>query len=183
MISFALIEDENGRTFFEDLYYKYRQHMYIIAFQIIKDRHLAEDVVSDTFIKIAQKIDFVASLSEKRQQDYISIMVRNQAIDMYRKKHKVQEEALDEAITDLHLQSSDEALMERIGHAYLVAAIDKLPDLYKDVLKLRCLYQMSTEETAQILRISPNSVNQRLFRAKSKLMSILKEEQYFNEAK
>ena len=26
MISFALIEDENGRTFFEDLYYKYRRN-------------------------------------------------------------------------------------------------------------------------------------------------------------
>ena len=71
--------------------------------------------------------------------------------------------------------------MERIGHAYLVAAIDKLPDLYKDVLKLRCLYQMSTEDTATLLGLSTNGVNQRLFRAKAKLMDILMEEDYFDE--
>ena len=94
MFTCALIADGHERVLFEDLYYKYRQHMYIIAFQIIKDAHLAEDVVSDTFIKIAKKIEFIASLSEKRQKDYILIMVRNQAIDLYRKKNKLREDVL-----------------------------------------------------------------------------------------
>ncbi|WP_282751190.1 RNA polymerase sigma factor [Emergencia timonensis] len=182
MIAFTLIDDEDGRTLFENLCYKYRHHMYIVAFQIIKDVHLAEDVVSDVFIKVARKIDFIASLSEKRQQDYILIMVRNQAIDVYRKKHKTREESFEEAIIDPHLQSSDDALLDRIRHTCLVAAIDKLPDIYKDVLKLRCLYQMTTADTATTLGLTSNGVNQRLFRAKAKLMDILKEEGYFDEA-
>lgn len=181
MFTCALIADGHERVLFEDLYYKYRQHMYIIAFQIIKDAHLAEDVVSDTFIKIAKKIEFIASLSEKRQKDYILIMVRNQAIDLYRKKNKIQEDVFEETTIDSYIQSSDDELLARIGHAYLVSAINKLPDLYKDALKLRCLYQLSTEETAAVLGLTVNGVNQRLFRAKLKLMEILKEEGYFDE--
>lgn len=88
MIAYALIDNEQSRTFFEQLYYQYRQHMYWIAQQILCDEYLAEDVTSEAFIRIAKKIDFIASLPEKQQRDYIVVVLRNLAIDANRKKHK-----------------------------------------------------------------------------------------------
>lgn len=77
MIAYALIENEQSRTFFEQLYYQYRQHMCWIARQILCDEYLAEDVTAEAFIRIAKKIDFIASLSEKQQRDYIVVILRN----------------------------------------------------------------------------------------------------------
>lgn len=181
MIAYALIENEQSRTFFEQLYYQYRQHMYWIARQILCDEYLAEDVTAEAFIRIAKKIDFIASLSEKQQRDYIVVILRNLAIDAYRKKRKSPEiltEAPEVSPTD---DTLDEKIFGKVRYDDLVVAISKLQNPYLDVLKLRCLYQQSAEETANILGISVNSVNQRLFRAKAKLKQILKEEQYFYE--
>lgn len=88
MIAYALIDDEQSRTLFEQLYYQYRQHMYWIARQILCDEYLAEDITAEAFIRIAKKIDFIASLPEKQQRDYIVVVLRNFAIDANRKKHK-----------------------------------------------------------------------------------------------
>ncbi len=48
-IYLQLIDTTEAKSEFEILYYEYRKLMYYIAFDIVGDRHLAEDVVSETF--------------------------------------------------------------------------------------------------------------------------------------
>ena len=50
-----------------------------------------------------------------------------------------------------------------------MAAIGELPEAYRDVLMLRCLQELSAEQTGELLGISANSVNIRLTRARKAL--------------
>ena len=47
--------------------------------------------------------------------------------------------------------------------------IKGLPEAYRDVLMLRCLQELSAEQTGELLGISANSVNIRLTRARKAL--------------
>jgi RNA polymerase sigma-70 factor (ECF subfamily) len=53
-------------------------------------------------------------------------------------------------------------------------AVADLPEIYRDVLVLRDLQQLTTEETAQSLRSSVPAVKSRLFRARGMLSSALR---------
>jgi RNA polymerase sigma-70 factor (ECF subfamily) len=53
------------------------------------------------------------------------------------------------------------------------AAIDRLPETHRTVLLLRDIEELSTEEAAQVLGITPNAVKIRLHRARQALRSLL----------
>ena len=55
-MSFSDIEDEN---IFERLYYKYRNLMYTVAFDILHNTSDAEDAVSEAFLRIAKNFSLV----------------------------------------------------------------------------------------------------------------------------
>jgi RNA polymerase sigma-70 factor (ECF subfamily) len=53
------------------------------------------------------------------------------------------------------------------------AAIDRLPASYRTVLLLRDIEELSTEETAQALGVTSNTVKIRLHRARQALLKLL----------
>ena len=55
----------------------------------------------------------------------------------------------------------------------VLAAIDKLPDLYRDILMLRDIEELSTEEAARELEITEGAVKTRLHRARLALRESL----------
>jgi RNA polymerase sigma-70 factor (ECF subfamily) len=65
-------------------------------------------------------------------------------------------------------------LLERAEVQEVVrSAIARLPDNYREVLVLRDLEELSTEETAQALGVTPNAVKVRLHRARQALRTLL----------
>jgi RNA polymerase sigma-70 factor (ECF subfamily) len=57
--------------------------------------------------------------------------------------------------------------------AHVWACIDRLPDSYREVLVLRDLEELDTEQTAQHLSINPGAVKTRLHRARQALRTLL----------
>ena len=55
-------------------------------------------------------------------------------------------------------------------------ALASLPEMHRQVLMLRYMAGMKSKEIAQTLRVSPNTIDQRLVRARAKLKTILSEE-------
>src|SRR5262249_28736609 len=70
----------------------------------------------------------------------------------------------------------DEALARltraEIG-AHVRACIDRLPDLCREVLVVRAIEELDTEQTAQHLGINPGAVKTRLHRARQALRTLL----------
>jgi RNA polymerase sigma-70 factor (ECF subfamily) len=57
--------------------------------------------------------------------------------------------------------------------AQVRACIDRLPDPYREVLVLRDIEELDTEQTAQHLGINPGAVKTRLHRARQALRTLL----------
>ena len=69
----------------------------------------------------------------------------------------------------------EEMLIKVEDYKNLAECINKLGDIYKDVLYLRIFHQLSSKEAAKILNVSEANINTRLKRAKRMLYQMLKE--------
>jgi RNA polymerase sigma-70 factor (ECF subfamily) len=67
----------------------------------------------------------------------------------------------------------DEALAAGLDLARASAAITRLPETFREVLVLCALEELSSEDAAAILAISPEAVRKRLSRARAELATVL----------
>ena len=89
MLSYTvLIDDKDNEILFDQIYNSYRQGMYQIAYSILHDVQLAEDMTAETFVRVAANMKKISTMTEQKRRDYIAIIIRNISIDEYRKRRK-----------------------------------------------------------------------------------------------
>lgn len=146
--------------------------MYNTSLRIVKDPQEAEDIMQESFLSAFGKI--------KTYQGKVSFgawlkrIVINNSLDVIKKKRLFFEE-LNEDYTQLAMQ--EDALEEELlaNQMDLVReGIQKLPDGYRVILSLHLLEGYDHEEIAEILNISSSTSRSQFFRAKQKLLRILK---------
>lgn len=157
----------------------YMKAMWQKAYSVIFDAHEAEDACQEAFIKIIRVIDDIEDITELRAKAFCCIIAKNTAIDMGRKNaHAAPTE-------DLYLEleaeapeqdAPDEIAASNEGIERLAEQIAELPESYQDVLRLRCLYEMSAEQTAQLLGMNANAVNIKLSRARKMLRAKIEQD-------
>lgn len=165
-MSFSDIEDEN---IFERLYYKYRNLMYTVAFDILHNTSDAEDAVSEAFLRIAKNFSLVDKRICPKTANQFVIIVRNISIDMYRKNKRESQQR--DAVREVSYSD-----FEGFECGGIMSAINSLPQATRDTLYLNCIYGFSPEEISKLLGAKPDAIYKRLQRAKAKLWEILKEE-------
>lgn len=165
-MTFCDSEDENA---FERLYYKYRNLMYTVAFEILHNASDAEDAVSEAFLRIAKNFSLVEKKICPKTANQFVIIVRNISIDMYRKNKRESEQR-----GVIHEVSYSD--FEGFECQSILSAINTLPQAMRDTLYLNCIYGFSPDEISGLLGAKPDAVYKRLQRAKSKLWEILLEE-------
>ena len=69
-----------------------------------------------------------------------------------------------------------DAHSENLRNKRLHEALASLPEIHRQVLVLRYMAGLKSKEIAETLRVSPNTINQRLMRARAKLRTGLNEE-------
>ena len=69
-----------------------------------------------------------------------------------------------------------DAHTEKLRNEQIHEALASLPEIHRQVLVLRYMAGMRSKEIAQALRVSPNTINQRLLRARTNLKAVLNEE-------
>ena len=149
--------------FIERCYEFYEDKMYRVAFNILHDVSSAEDAVQDAFVKlIKNKVVFEDEFSDDCRK-FIVTVVKNSAIDIYRKQSRVLTEPID-AIPEIAYANavSSESLS-------LSEGISKLPDKYKPVIECLAVKGMSVKETSDYLGISESNVRKRCERARKML--------------
>ncbi|MBQ8407338.1 MAG: sigma-70 family RNA polymerase sigma factor [Clostridia bacterium] len=177
------IESEEDRTFVEDIYIRYEKQMYLIANNVLKNHHDAQDCVHETVKIIIDSLDKFKSAYQNRTLDSIVIIAcRNCAINMYNKrKYRVKHETsstiydpendrytvADIADPDAEL---DKMIVNRENLERLQALIASLDPIYRDVLMLKCM-DLDYNEISKIMSISPASARQRVHRARSILIA------------
>ena len=159
MISFALVERQSQLCLFEFLYRTYSQGMFQIAYGILHDVQHAEDMVAETYIRVAKNINRIAEIPADKHRSYLKMIIRNICIDYYRSIHPT--DTVYEIPLDLSDNSSgpEDIIIDRITVEEIVQAISELPDKYRDVLKLSYLYDHTTEEIGIALNLSTSNTH------------------------
>ena len=115
LIYHQVIETEEDKSKFEDIYLEYRGLMYYVAYKRLHHEQDAEDAVHHAFMKIAENITAIDPVSPKTKQLVVTI-VDNRVTDMLRMngRHPTAEyndEILSSLNSELH---TDDLLTEAI---------------------------------------------------------------------
>lgn len=168
----SLIETDEERSKFEEIYYEYKDLMYYVAFDILKDNVGAEDAVHDAFLKIINILEKIDDVKCPKTKSLIVIIVKRTAIDEYRSRKRKQTLRLDDDALTLSTEAELDKL--EIGTS-IQKAILKLPDKYRDVLMLKYDNELSDVEISALTGMSVSNVRKTVYRAKQRLGEILKE--------
>lgn len=174
----SMLETEEGRDKFTAIYEKYKNLMYYTAQNVLKDEHLAEDAVHNTFLKMLSIIDSIRTENDSELKGFIVLLTKNKAIDLIRSRKTHREIAEDEDTILLNAASApsaEQVVLDMDGLNGLVECIQGLKDIYRIPLTLRA-HGYKVKEIADILDLSEESVKQRLFRGRKVALQHLEEE-------
>lgn len=176
----SMIENEQDKSFFEELYQEYRYTMLGVAFNYLKDIQLAEDAVHDAFLKILQHLDKIRYFECNKTRTYFVLIVKNIAIDMLRRQKHLEPAALEDFADSLETiqPGPDETAESAEGEDILMKALKAVPRPYLDVLSLRMVYGFDNSQIARLLNIPETTVRVHLYRGRKKLMALLQEGDY-----
>jgi len=168
---------------FETLVRKYMAALLRVARRFMRSEEDARDAVQDAFISAFRSIGSFAANAQL--STWLHRIVINACLMRLRTQRRHPEEDIEEYLPrfreDGHQlppsqqwTETAETILEREELQGVVRnAIDMLPDTYREVLLLRDLEELSTEEAAEALHVTPNAVKIRLHRARQALRTLL----------
>lgn len=174
----SLIDNDNDRKLFEEIYYAHRKQMFTLAFAILENEDDAEDLVHDVFCNIAEK--YMQSLQNiKNKQDiknYLLKATKNSALNKKRdtKPHiSLHESEYMLNKDDLNDNEFLDMVCNNISYQEVLSAIRGLDKKYEDVLYLHFVIGMTIPEVAEHLDRNKQTVKKQLFRGKILLLEKL----------
>ncbi len=169
------MKSRGQRDKFTQLYETYRYTMLHVAASILKDQAEAEDVVHDAFLKIMEVMDQIGDVNCSKTRGLIVIIVKNKAIDRFRREKRVEQHPLEDYAYTLSDEGDGpvDLVIGKQGYERLLAAISSLGEKYRSVLELKYIYGYGNAEIARILDIEQKTLNMRIYRAKGMLRQIL----------
>lgn len=168
-----LIEDEDDRAFIQRLFLQNELAMYGMALRIVKDHHIASDMVSASCLKMIEKIHYLRRIPVCKQTPYIISIVRNTSL-MYLRKRRIENSWLmdDERVLDWAAKTSmpvDESILMEAEAEELREAIRRLNARERDLLVMKYFEQRTDEEISLVLGIGKDSVRFYLTKARRAL--------------
>ena len=149
----------------DEMFLRYGDMLYRLVLSRLGNDADAQDVVQDVFLKyMTAKTSFESAEHEKA---WFLRTTLNRCYDLLRKQKVRDCLPLDDAFGI--------ATEDKTAFSELMALIEQIPPIYKDVVILHSLEGFKLEETAEILNISLSAAKMRLSRAKD-ILKILREE-------
>jgi RNA polymerase sigma-70 factor (ECF subfamily) len=147
---------------------RYEQAALAVAYAVLRDADRAGDAVQEAFLRAWTEL---ARLQEAaRFGGWLMQIVRNAALDLRRK--------LKPTVSTFPDLAADTAGPEERGEirerdAQVKAALDGLDDMTRTAVILRYYDGRSAKEIAELLDVSPASIDMRLSRARGQLREVL----------
>jgi RNA polymerase sigma factor (sigma-70 family) len=170
-----------SRDDFNNLVRQLSRKLYGYAFRILRNQEEAEDAVQEIFIrlwKMGSKLDEYNSV-----EALLLTMIKNYCIDQLRKKKHLDHEELTKRDFQNPDNSSPSELLEiRESETILHSIIDRLPDIYKDVIVLKEIDGLSYEEISHKTEQNINTLRVTLSRARKMIKEEYNKYQYERRA-
>ena len=169
--------DKNKR--FEALLLPHMDAAYNLARWLLHDGHLAEDVVQDAYLNAFRFFD---TLRGEAAKPWLLGIVRNASFDLLRQRGREPmaadidvdiDWADEEGVLGTVSHTPEAILLERCSTAQIDTAIAALPPVFREVIVLRELEEMSYQDIAQLVGVPVGTVMSRLARARGMLRTAL----------
>lgn len=160
---------------FEDLVERYQARIYRHLKKMVKDNHVAEDLLQETFLSAYRGLKGFAGASSF--STWLFRIATNSAL-MFLRRHRPESVEFDDQVaahsdaafvpaSPDFINTPLEALLSSEGRKKIEEAIDELPVLYRSVIVLRDVEGFSLEEVSKITDASIAAVKSRLHRARN----------------
>lgn len=169
---------------FETMVRLYGGRLLAVARRLTRNEEDAKDVLQSAYLSAFRALrDFegICQLST-----WLHRIVVNAALMTLRSRRRKPEDSIDALLPRFHddghhveqfaewTAPADQLMERRETRATVRACIEQLPDNYRAVLMLRDIEELSTQEVAEILAMTPTAVKVRLHRARQALSTLLR---------
>lgn len=167
---------------FHDLIRPCEKSIYFLLLSLLRNEAEAEDAAQETAIKVYRNLHLYRGDAQFRT--WVLSIARNEGLGRLRRSESRREDSLD-ALTDGDAgdftpailtnwrEIPAEALEKKELGEILRAAIEALPEIYRNIVLLRDVEEMDIRESAVALGISEGAVKVRLHRARALLQKEL----------
>jgi RNA polymerase sigma-70 factor, ECF subfamily len=172
LIFLQAIQNEEDRSRVEHIYQSYGSTMIYIAQGILKDRNRAEDAVSLAFLKIIDNLQKISFENCNKTKGLVVIIVRNICYDMLKSEKRAKSVPLEE-FEEIAEDAEDTPLdcaISAESYDSVMACLSDMSDKFKDILRLKLVYEYTDDQIARMLGISKENVRVRFHRARKALM-------------
>jgi len=154
-----------SRAEFNELVFKISRKLYGYAHRILRDQVGAEDAVQEVFIKLWKmggQLDEYGSI-----EALASTMTKNYCIDQLRKVKQLSYDNDSSLSMLLATGPTPGEQMERNESLFIIdRIIEKLPESYREIIRLRDIEELSYEEIAELTEQNVNTLRVNLSRAR-----------------
>jgi RNA polymerase sigma-70 factor (ECF subfamily) len=167
---------------YKKLMKKYHDPIFNFIYRMVHDREQVEDLTQEAFIKAFSSL---SSFNEEYAfSTWLYKIATNNSIDYIRKK-KLQVYSIDKPVESGDSEflfelpddsfEADKDLISDQRARLLNEAIDRLPEKYRKVIRLRHSEERSYEEIAKLLKLPIGTVKAHIFRARELLYKQLRD--------
>ena len=156
---------------FESLYAQYADDVLRMAYFYLADRHKAEDVCQEVFVKL---YTHGGSIEPGKEKAWLLRVTVNCCRGLWRGAW-LRRVVLGAPTLDI-IPAQDETIEQREEKAELMRAVNRLPAVFRETILLHYYQGLGIAEIAQMLELPEGTISSRLSRARRKLDALLKEE-------
>jgi RNA polymerase sigma-70 factor (ECF subfamily) len=165
---------EGNEKAFEQLFEKYSDNIYGVAFNYTKSAEVAEEVTQDVFVKLWFKRKSLATLQSL--ENYLFIIARNHIINIFN-RNKKDKNFIEHILHHFEENNAtpEDILLFKESQELIAQAIATLTHQQQMVYELRRIQGLSLEEVAVKMEISRNTARNHLNRALQNIRQFLKD--------
>jgi len=155
------------RDAFEEVVRRTYRHVYTQALRIVGDRHEAEDVAQEAYLRVFRGL--AGFRGEAQFETWLYRIVANAAITYLRRKGRFGDLTLDREDGSVEVPAPVRVAEEAADREELSEALASLPVSLRAVVVLKDVYGLPHKEIAELLGTTEGAVKVRLHRARRRL--------------
>lgn len=174
MVYLMLLETEEDRRRFREIYENNYLKMYHVARSMGQNQADAENEVHNSFLSLAENFTKYSHLSCREMTGLCVSIVKNKVLDSIRRANHYSEAELEELILyDEEPEHDASHMVEKQERAMFVRkAMEGISEILRETLTLKYYYELSNKEIARIQGVSVKTVEVRLFRGRKKFKEV-----------
>ena len=171
---------------FTMLYNTHYRTVYCNVYNIVKNKDVADDLTSETFLKAFKSIDkFTKDISFEM---WLKTIANHHSIDFIRSGKKSQgdlyiDDELEQEFVHTDYSNPEKEMIKKEESEMLAKTISKMGSRQKEIIQMRFTEELTYQEIADRLGLSIGTIKHYLHRYKEKIISNINQKSKKNEDK